>query len=51
MKKSLLLAVILFCFSLAHAQNELLVQGTEKSLYLNHTVSAGQNFYSVGEVV
>ncbi|MFL5811451.1 MAG: LysM peptidoglycan-binding domain-containing protein [Flavisolibacter sp.] len=50
MKKSLLLAVILFCFSLAHAQNELLVQGTEKSLYLNHTVSAGQNFYSVGRL-
>ena len=50
MKKSLLLAIILFCFSLAHAQNELLVQGTDKSLHLTHTVSAGQNFYSIGRL-
>ena len=50
MKKSLLLAIILFCFSFAHAQNELLVQGAEKSLYLSHAVSAGQNFYSIGRL-
>src|ERR1700694_1085119 len=50
MKKSLLLAIIVFCHSLVFAQNELLVQSNGKGLYLAHTVTAKENFYSVGRL-
>lgn len=50
MKKSILLAVILFSCSIVFAQNELLVQSSEKGLYLNHKVSPRENFYSVGRL-
>lgn len=50
MKKSILLAIILFCCSFVFAQNELLVQNGDKGLYLNHTVSPKENFYSVGRL-
>jgi hypothetical protein len=50
MKKSILLAAIFLISYLAKAQNELLVQSGEKGLFLNHTVVAGENFYSVGRL-
>jgi len=50
MKKSILLAAIFIISFLANAQNELLVQSSAKGLFLNHTVVAGENFYSVGRL-
>jgi LysM repeat protein len=50
MKKSLLLATVLLCFSFAFAQNQLLVQHNEKGLFLNHTVVAKENYYSIGRL-
>ncbi|HEY0067933.1 MAG TPA: LysM peptidoglycan-binding domain-containing protein [Flavisolibacter sp.] len=50
MKKSFLLAIILFFCSVSFAQNELLVQSNEKGLYLLHTVSPKENFYSIGRL-
>src|SRR4051812_11545007 len=50
MKKSILLAIILFCCSVVFAQNELVVQSGDKGLYLSHTVSPKENFYSVGRL-
>src|SRR3982751_3780868 len=50
MKKSFLLAAFVFTCSFVFAQDELLVQGSEKKLYLNHTVVARENFYSVGRL-
>src|SRR5688500_319339 len=50
MKKSLLLFIILFSFSFAFAQNELLVQSTEKGMYLTHTVAPKESFYSIGRL-
>ena len=50
MKKSILLAAIFVISFLANAQNELLVQSSEKGLFLNHTVVAGENFYSIGRL-
>jgi LysM repeat protein len=50
MKKSLLFLIVLLSFSFAFGQNELIVQHDEKGLYLSHTVSPGQNFYSIGRL-
>lgn len=50
MKKSLLLAALIFCYSIVFAQNELLVQSSNKGPYLNHTVVARENFYSIGRL-
>lgn len=50
MKKSLLLAILVFSFSLVFAQTELVVQTHEKGLFLNHTVVAKENFYSIGRL-
>jgi len=50
MKKSFLLAIILGCCSLVFGQNELIVHQSEKGLYLNHTVAAKENFYSIGRL-
>lgn len=50
MKKTLLFVIILFCSTLVFAQNELLIQSNNKGLYLSHTVSPKENFYSVGRL-
>jgi LysM repeat protein len=50
MKKSFLLAVLVLCCSFVFAQNELLVQSSDKGPYLEHTVVSGENFYSVGRL-
>lgn len=48
MKKTLLLFVLLIVSYLGFAQNGLLVQSNEKGMYVTHTVSAKENFYSIG---
>lgn len=51
MKKSFLIAIIIFLFStVSFAQNELLVQSSDKGMYLLHTVSPKENFYSIGRL-
>ena len=50
MKKSFLFLTILFLYSAALAQNELVVQGSENNLYLVHTVAPKENFYSIGRL-
>jgi LysM repeat protein len=48
MKKNFLLAIILFCSTIVFAQNQLIVQSSDKGLYLNHKVASKENFYSIG---
>lgn len=50
MKKSFLLAAILFCGVFVFAQDELLIHNSDKGLYLVHTVQAKENFYSIGRL-
>jgi LysM repeat protein len=50
MKKEFLLALILFCGISAFAQNQLIVQSSDKGLYLNHKVASKENFYSIGRL-
>jgi LysM repeat protein len=50
MKKSILFLLLACSCLFASAQNELLVQRSEKGLYLSHTVVAGENFYSIGRL-
>ena len=50
MKKNLLLALILLCNTIAFAQNQLIVQNSDKGLYLNHKVAPKENFYSIGRL-
>lgn len=50
MKKSFLLTIILFFSFVSFAQNELLVQSSDKGMYLLHTVSPKENFYSIGRL-
>jgi LysM repeat protein len=50
MKKSFLLAIILFCCSFVFAQNELVVHSSDKGLYLVHTVAPKENYYSIGRL-
>ena len=50
MKKTLLLFVILFASSRIFSQNELIVQKNSQGLYLEHTVTPKENFYSVGRL-
>ncbi len=50
MKKSIFFLLLLFSSTLIFAQNELLIQSNEKGLYLNHTVIAKENFYSIGRL-
>lgn len=43
------LLLILFLFPVfAKAQDKLMVQGTGKDIYINHTVAPKENFYSIG---
>jgi LysM repeat protein len=50
MKKSIFLAILSLCFSAVFAQQQLLVQNGDKGLYLNHTITSGENFFSVGRI-
>ena len=50
MKKSFLLAIILFCCSCVYAQNELVIHNSDKGLYLVHTVAPKENYYSIGRL-
>ena len=50
MKRTALLIIIFLIGATAFGQNELLVQSTEKGLFLAHTVSAKENFYSIGRL-
>jgi LysM repeat protein len=50
MKKNFLLAFILFCSSIAFAQNQLIVQSNSKGLYIEHKVAPKENFYSIGRL-
>ncbi len=50
MKKSFLLAIILFCGSFVFGQGELLIHNSDKGLYLVHTVQPKENFYSIGRL-
>jgi len=50
MKKNLLLALILVCNTVLFAQNQLIVQNSEKGLYLDHKVAPKENFYSIGRL-
>ncbi|HEX2533774.1 MAG TPA: LysM peptidoglycan-binding domain-containing protein [Chitinophagaceae bacterium] len=50
MKKSWLLALVLFLTTVAFSQNTLLIQKDEKGLFLSHTVTPKETFYSVGRL-
>jgi LysM repeat protein len=50
MKRSFLLTVALCLSLLLFAQNELVVQTSEKGLILTHTVAPKENFYSIGRL-
>jgi LysM repeat protein len=50
MKKTLFLAAIIFCSFFAFAQNELLVQSSDKGMFLSHKIVAKENFFSVGRL-
>lgn len=50
LKKSLLIAFVLFCSYIGFAQNGFEVQSSGKGLYINHVVSAKENFYSIGRI-
>jgi LysM domain. len=50
MKKALLLTVIFFISTKIFSQNELIVQKNSQGLYLEHTVTPKENFYSVGRL-
>lgn len=50
MKKSLLACLISLCSLVGYAQSDLVVHSSGKGLYLNHTVSPKENFYSIGRL-
>jgi LysM repeat protein len=50
MKRSFLLAAILFCCSFVFGQDELLIHNSDKGPYLVHTVQPRENFYSIGRL-
>lgn len=50
MKKTLLSLALWLCSYAAFAQQEVLVQSNEKGLYVPHTVSPKENFYSIGRM-
>jgi LysM repeat protein len=50
MKKSFLLAAIVLSCTIVFAQNELLIQGSEKKLFLTHVVAPKENFYAIGRL-
>lgn len=50
MKKSLLVIFFFISVLTGYSQQQLLVQRNDKGLYLNHTVAARENFYSIGRL-
>jgi LysM repeat protein len=50
MKKSLILLLFSFLSYIGFAQHTLQVQSTAKGMYVSHTVSPKENFYSVGRL-
>jgi len=50
MKKSFLFFIAIFYCSFVFSQNQLLVQSNEKGMYLQHSVAAKENFYSIGRL-
>jgi LysM repeat protein len=50
MKKSLLACLITLCSLVGFAQTDLIVRSNDKGIYLNHTVIAKENFYSIGRL-
>ncbi len=50
MKKYLLALFLILSAYLSFAQNQLEVQSNQKGLYVAHTVSAKENFYSIGRL-
>jgi LysM repeat protein len=51
MKKQFLLFIIVSLLSLTiHAQSRLMVQNSEKGIYLKHTVVPKENYYSIGRM-
>ena len=50
MKKSLLACLVTLCTLVGSAQSDLVVRQSDKGLYLTHTVSAKENFYSIGRL-
>ncbi|HEX2606955.1 MAG TPA: LysM peptidoglycan-binding domain-containing protein, partial [Flavisolibacter sp.] len=50
MKKSIIFFFLLVGSFLAKAQNELQIRHSDKGSYLEHTVTAKENFYSVGRL-
>ena len=50
MKKSLLAILVTLCSLVGFAQTDLIVRSNEKGSYLTHTVSAKENFYSIGRL-
>lgn len=50
MKKSLLACLVSLCSLVGVAQTDLVVHNNGKGLYLNHTVSPKENFYSIGRL-
>jgi LysM repeat protein len=50
MKKSLLACLASLCFLVSFSQADMVVHNNGKGLYLNHTVSPKENFYSIGRL-
>lgn len=50
MKKSLLACLVSLCSLVGFAQTDLVVHSSGKGLYLNHTVSPKESFYSIGRL-
>lgn len=50
MKKIIFSLLLLFTTAAAFAQQELLIQSSDKGFYITHTVQAKENFYSVGRL-
>ena len=50
MKKSLLACLVTLCSLVGFAQTDLVVRQSDKGLFLTHTVSAKENFYSIGRL-
>jgi len=50
MKKILFAAIFIFASYISLAQNGLQIKSNSKGLYLNHTVAAKENFYSIGRL-
>ncbi len=50
MKKFLLAALMVLCCYAGFSQTDLIVHSNDKGLYINHVVSAKENFYSIGRL-